>query len=300
MAASFLPPEEGFLGLPAQENPPETARVILIPAPFEASSSYGRGSADGPRAIIEASAQVELFDAALGREPWRLAGGVATLAPLEVQGLSAPEMNARLEENVARALDEGRFVITLGGEHSSIVGAVQAHCRRFERLTVLQLDAHSDLRPSYQGDPWSHASAMARVLDFHDHLVQAGIRSQDKTEREISEAGGIPVFYGEAMVRAQARGEDWIGPIIDTCRQNVYLSLDCDVFDPSLIPATGTPEPGGLDWPMLDLLLERLCAARRLVGFDVSELMPINGLPASQFIIAKLISRLMARALARM
>jgi agmatinase len=227
----------------------------------------------------------------LGIEPVQAVRGIATLDPLDVDGLGGEELAERLRKTVGGWLDRGKFVITLGGEHTSVVGAIKAHCETFSDLTIVQLDAHSDLRPSYLGDPWSHACAAARVLDFHDALVQVGIRSQDREERAFSEGKGLPVFYAHEIHCCQEEREDWIGLIIRTTRKHVYLTFDCDVLDPSVLPATGTPEPGGITWSQIDRFLARICRERKVVGLDVSELSPIPGLEYPQYNVAKLIYR---------
>jgi len=287
-----LPIESNFLGIPFEDSNPETARVIVLSVPFEVTSTAGRGSCDGPEAIIEASRHMELFDAALGFEPYKACGGIATMPAMPVDGHDGETLRARLRDAVAPWLERGRFVVVLGAEHTSIVGAVEAHCGRFEDVTVLHFDAHSDLRPDYEGDPWNHACAMTRVLDFHDHIVQVGIRSQDRMDRVLIDQHDIPVFYAHEIHRMQEAREDWVGRIVGACRPRVYISFDCDVFDPSVIPGTGTPEPGGLTWYQVDAILARLCAERDVVGLDVTELAPLAGQPASQFTIARIIHRL--------
>ena len=296
--AGGLPIEKNFLGLEAGQSDPETSGVIVVPAPFEAMSSYGTGSRRGPGAILEASHQVEFYDCALGFEPVQACGGIATVEPvpfddlLQQGGAAAGAAFAdRLEEVVGRWLDRGKFVVTLGGEHSAVVGAVRAHAKRFQDLTVVQLDAHSDLREEYLDNPWSHASALRRILEFHDHAVQVGIRSEESKERQTAREFGVKTFYGHVIARQAESGADWISGVVSAARARVYVTLDADVFDPSLVPGTGTPEPGGLTWHQVDRLLERLCGEREVVGFDVSELAPIEGVRVSEYTVAKLIYR---------
>jgi len=284
--------ESNFLALPQAHAHPETAGVVLIPAPFEETSTYGSGSADGPRAMIEASHEVELFDAELGFEPFQAAGGIATLAALEVAGCDGQSLAQRLYREVLPWIDRQKFVVTLGGEHTAVLGALRAHCESYKDLTVLQLDAHSDLRPAYAGSAWNHACSMARVLDFHDDVVQVGIRSQAKEERAFAEERGIPVFHAHEIHRDPAWQGAWVREVVAAVNRNVYITFDCDVFDPSIMPATGTPEPGGLTWRQINALLARLSSERNVVGLDVSELAPIPGLRHPQFTMAKLIYRL--------
>lgn len=292
---SFLSAEANFLALDAEWSHPDTAGVIVQCAAFERTSSFGLGSALGPQALLNASHEVELFDAALGFEPYLAAKGIATMTPLDISGCDGAGLAERLCRATAQWIERQKFVVTLGGEHTSIVGAVRAHCQAFSDVTVLHLDAHSDLREDYQGDPWSHACAMARVLDFHDHLVQGAIRSQERVEREASEARGVPVFYAHEIHDREASGEDWIGDMIRATRSRVYVSFDCDALDPSIVPATGTPEPGGLTWRQVDRLFARLCAEREVIGLDVSELAPLEGERRSEFTVAKLVYRILGR-----
>jgi agmatinase len=293
--ALFLQSEFNFLELPPEACDPATAGAVVLPMPYERSSTFGLGSANGPEAILKASHEVELFDAVLADEPHRLAGGIATREPLSVAAMEPWKAADLLHDEAAHWLEQEKFVCVLGGEHASIVGAIRACSERYPDLTVLQLDAHSDLREEYEGDPWSHACAMARVLDFHKRIVQAGIRSQARAERERSEAMGFPVFYAHGIHEKDGAWGDWAGEIVSACSDHVYLTIDADAFDPSVIPATGTPEPGGFSWSQMDVLLEALCRSRRVVGMDVSELSPIEGVLHPQFTIAKLLARLIGR-----
>lgn len=291
----YLDQAENFLGIPMEDADPQQAGVVVLSAPYEATSSYGRGSCGGPQAIIEASHQVELYDARLSTETYRLTHGIATAAPLDLEGLDGAVVAARLKKAVLDQMDAGKWVVTLGGEHSSIVGAVAAHHACHPDMTVLQLDAHSDLRTDYEGTPWNHACAMARVAEFTTRIVQVGIRSQAAEERETSRALGLPVFYGEAIQDWDAAGEDWISRIIAATGPKVYVTFDCDALDPSIMPATGTPEPCGLSWRQVNRLFSRLCKERQLIGLDVNELAPIPSFSHPQFTMAKLIYRIIGR-----
>ena len=284
-------PDDNFLGLELADAHPDTAGAVILPVPFEATSTFGLGSADGPEAILAASREVELFDTMLVAEPYRLAGGVATLPSLDTTGLDGEGVCERLEAEVGRWIDQGKFVVTIGGEHSSVVGAARAHARRFSDLTILQLDAHSDLRPEFEGSAWNHACAIARIVEVHAVVVQVGIRSQAIEERAISDKLGLTVFYAHTIHDHPGGDAGWIDDLLHKIGSNVYITFDCDVLDPALIPTTGTPEPGGLSWIQVDRLLRKVCRERRLVGMDVSELAPVKGLHHPQFTIAKLISR---------
>ncbi|MBN1295940.1 agmatinase [bacterium] len=280
-----------FLGLESEHTDPDRSEVVIVPVPFERTSTFGAGSAEGPRSIVQASCEVELFDCDIGWETFRETRGVVTDEPVIAE--SSESVCSALDAVVSRWIDAGKTVITVGGEHTSIVGAVKAHCRRWQPVTVIQFDAHSDLRESYLDDPWNHACAMARILEFTPRLVQVGIRSQAAEERERADDLKLPVLYAHAVHAADAAGQDWITPIVDLCTMDVYITFDCDVFDPAVIPATGTPEPGGLTWSQVDRFIEGLTQRRNLVGFDISELAPVPGLHHPQFTIAKMIYRWM-------
>lgn len=290
---SILGKDENFLGIDNEPGWPEDAGVVIVPVPFEQTSSYGTGSSAGPQAIIEASQQVEFYDTRLGLAPIDAVKGIVTLPYLEVNNGDGSELAARLQKVVTLWLERGKCVVTLGGEHTSVVGAIQAYADFFDNLTVLQLDAHSDLRASYQDSPWNHACAMARVRDFNENIVQVGIRSECEEESDLVSKAGIPVFYAESIHERERKGEDWIADVIAATSSQVYITFDCDAFDPSIMPATGTPEPAGLDWPQVDSLFSRLSRERQVVGFDLSELAPIAGLTHPQFSIAKLVYRLL-------
>jgi agmatinase len=286
-------PSDGFLGLPIKFTDVESAGCVIIPVPFEATSTFGRGSGRGPAAVIEASHEVELFDAALGFEPFRRAGGIHTMSPLDCDGCDGERIAGRLHDAALPFFERGRFVVTLGGEHTSVVGAVRAACECRDDVTVVQFDAHSDLRDEYEGTRWNHASAMARILDFNERIIQVAIRSQCAEERALIDERGIPVFYAHEISEAD---DSWIDRVIEKTSGAVYVTFDCDAFDPSVIPATGTPEPGGLSWRQVDAFFAALSAKRRLVGMDISELAPIEGMLHPQFTIARLTSRVIGYA----
>lgn len=298
MPEPVLPSAKNFLGLAADRSDLDSAAVVLQLEPFEQTSTFGEGSARGPAALLAASREVELFDAELGFEPWVRCGGIATLAaPSRGPTRQAPpggaDVAASLEVRTAELLDWGKFVVTLGGEHTSIVGAAWAHAARAEDLTVVQFDAHSDLRPEYGGTPWNHACAASRIRERVPRIVQVGIRSQDAGERALIEEQRIPVIYAHEMHAASPSSSNplWLDRLIEACSQNVYITFDFDALDPSCMPATGTPEPGGITWTQATLALRQLCERRNVVGVDFSELSPIPGLHHPEFTAAKLVYR---------
>lgn len=284
-------PPRNFLGLEGDDAAWEEAGVVVLPIPYESSVSYGGGTRRGPDAILAASRYLELYDQELGGEPWR--GGVCTLPALHLTASGPAAALAQLRTCYDRILDAAgdRLVIGLGGEHSITSAPVLAHAARLPvrgRLSVLQLDAHADLRPEYEGTAYSHASVMARCAD-HVDIVAVGIRAFTTEERErIRDADSITTITADEMWANDA----WIDRAIDALGEDVYITFDVDYFDPSLIPATGTPEPGGPDWYRTLRLLRRVFAERNVVGADVVELAPLPGNHAPDFTIAKLVYKM--------
>ena len=278
-----------FLGLDGDGATPEGARTWILPVPYEATTSWGAGTRQGPRAIIDASRYIELYDHELDRDP--SVDGVYTFPALELARGDAARAMAELEAAFAKVLDAaaGRRVIMLGGEHSVSAPAILAHARRCpERLSVLQFDAHLDLRASLDGSPFSHACAMGRVIDRVD-LVTVGARGISAEEWEVARhRDNVTVVTGEEI----ARGGDWMDRAVDALRDPVYITFDVDFFDPALMPSTGTPEPGGGDWHVALELLRRVFAERSVVGADVVEHAPVPGLAAPDFVVAKLVYRM--------
>lgn len=291
---SFMESEDGFLGLsPEDAVTPEAAKVWVIPFGLEESVSYGGGTAAGPDAAITASHQVELFDEVFWNEPFR-DYGVATMdAPPVEDGVEAAL--AQLAGLVGATLEAGKFPLVIGGEHSLTPGAIRPFVERHETLTILQFDAHADLRDGYEGEKFSHAAAMCRCLDHPNvRLVSVGIRNISAGEIPVLEANKnrLEIFWAKDKKKwsaadvARAVGS---GP--------VYITFDIDGFDASLIPATGTPEPGGLFWDEVMETLEAVAAQAHIVGADVVELAPQEGLHACDFLTARLCYRILSFAM---
>ncbi len=278
-----------FLGLDGVPATPEGAATWILPVPYEATTSWGAGTRRGPRAVIDASRYIELHDHELDRDP--SSQGVYTFPALELARGDAERAMGELEDAFTQVLGAAadRRVIMLGGEHSVSAPAILAHARRLpERLSVLQLDAHLDLRSSLDGSPYSHACAMGRVIDRVD-LVTVGARGISGEEWEIAEQrDNVTVITGEEV----GRGGDWAERAVGALRDPVYITFDVDFFDPALMPSTGTPEPGGGDWKAAMALLKRVFAERTVVGADVVEHAPIPGLHAPDFVVAKLVYRM--------
>jgi agmatinase len=286
-------PPGNFLGLPEGETGFASAAVAVLPVPYEATVSYMGGTRAGPRAMLHASRFLEVYDHELDFEPYRV--GVHTLSELVPSAAGPEEALAQVRRAVDELLDAGKFVIMLGGEHSLSPAAILAHADRLGpgALSVLQLDAHTDLRPAYEGTPFSHASAMYRVHD-RVRLVPVGIRSMTAEERGLARERGIPVIFGHELT-----GDRWIERAVAALGRKVYITVDVDYFDPSLVPSTGTPEPGGGAWYPTLRFLERVFRERDVVGCDVVELAPLPGLVAPDVLAAKLVYKLIAfRAIA--
>jgi agmatinase len=300
LPAGWLDAGHNFLGLEEPWCHPDQAGVYVLPAPYEHTSSYILGSDQGPSAIIEASHQVEFYDELLQCEPYREWGGIATTATLNLEGkVDGPAVDA-IEAFVRPHVGTGRLLVTLTGEHTGALGAIRAHARRYPNLCVVQIDAHGDLRKAYQGNPYSHASVMARVVDDGLPLVQVGIRSICPEEIErIRSTDRISTFFAANLLDPsgpyEGRATKWIPDIVKACRGPVYLTFDCDGLDASLVPALGTPEPGGLGWYDTLNFVTALANGPGILGMDVSEIAPIEGFAAPQFSIARLIYRMLGR-----
>jgi agmatinase len=267
--------------------PFESAGVVVLPVPYEATVSYGGGTRRGPEAILRASAQVELYDEQMQSEPFR--AGIFTDPMLEVSGTTEAVVR-RIEGRFGELMDAGKWVVMLGGEHSITPGGVFAAASRHEELNVVQLDAHADLRQQYAGDRWSHACAMARCLDAGVALTAVGIRNYSTDEAQWIRRG-IP---GYRVVHAwEMEHETWIERALDGLDEKpVYLTIDLDYFDPAIIPATGTPEPGGGAWWPTLRFLDRLIKRSLVVACDLVELAPSPDLHHADFTAARLAHKL--------
>jgi agmatinase len=296
----------GFLDLPEEFRRPATSRVHVLPVPLERTVSYGAGTRRGPAAIIEASQQVELFDRALGGEP-ALVYGIHTLPPVPVEQGPIEAILDRVQAAVAGIAAAGKLPVVLGGEHTVTIGPVRAlHAARGSTagapLAVVQVDAHADLRGEYQGSPYSHACVMRRLVEETGcELYQVGIRSLCAEEDTFirGHPGRVRTFFADE-IHADAAGA-WLGELASRLAgKSAYLTVDVDGLDPSIVPATGTPEPGGLSWRQAMALLEVVTAAAgEIVGIDCVELAPAPGFFAADFAVAKLLYRAISLALRR-
>lgn len=280
-----------FLGLQGREASFEAARAVILPVPYESTTSYAGGARQGPRAILEASRYIEIHDQELDAELSDI--GIHTLPALELTRAGSTEAMKELEVLYGRFLNacKERFPVMLGGEHAVSAPAIRATAARTgQRPTVLNMDAHADLRDGYEGAPWSHASFAYRVLDVADYLG-VGIRAVSPEEVEVlRDTPGASVIWADEMWE----DDGWMDRAIERLGDPVYLTFDVDYFDPSLMPSTGTPEPGGGDWYRTLRFLRRVFQERTVVGMDVVELAPTPGLHAPDFLVAKLVAKLLA------
>ena len=279
-----------FLGLDAQTGSFESAAAVILPVPWEATTSYGGGTRNGPTALLSASRYLELYDQELDAEVG-LELGIHTLPQIELTRAGPTEAMRELRAVHDRVLEHcgERFLVMLGGEHAVSSPAILSHAARHEeRISVLQFDAHADLRAAYQGSPASHASAMARVIDEVD-LVGVGLRAVSAEEVEVARSrDSIHLIWADEMWR----DERWMDRAIERLADKVYITFDIDYFDPSIMPSTGTPEPGGGDWYRTLAFLRRVFRERTVIGCDVVELAPTPGLHAPDFVAAKLVYKM--------
>jgi len=267
----------------------DAARVVVLPVSYEGTVSYGTGTGAGAMAIVDASRNMELYEEETDTEVYKI--GIHTLD--EFRSRPTPElMMDSLYEYSVDILEKEKFLCTLGGEHSISAPIIRAHAEKYHNLSVLQIDAHADLRDTYDGTPHSHASIMARVVkDMRIPSVQVGIRSISADEARLLESG-IPtrVFWAKDIVGRT----DWIDDAIDSLTDNVYLTIDIDGLDPSIVPTTGTPEPGGLGWYETLALIRQLAKKRRVVGMDLVEYSYFENYDSPAFLCAKLVYKSLA------
>ena len=262
----------------------EKCKVVVLPVPYDSTASYNPGARNGPHAIIQASRNMELYDEELGFSPADI--GIYTLDELEPSMKSPEDQVARVEEAVGEILEEKKFPVTLGGEHSISLGAVRAVCESFDDVSVLHLDAHADCRNEYEGTKYSHACAARRFSELCP-VIQLGIRSLSAEEAEFLKGSEDVRTFFMKDIRKDGL-ELALERAIPELSDNVYISFDIDALDPGIMPATGTPEPGGFGWYEALEILRKVCEQKKVVGFDLVELSPIPGSPASDFLAAKL------------
>lgn len=275
-----------FAGLEDPYGLEKSAKIILLPVPFDKTSTYQKGSDLGPEALIEASRHLELYDIETDTQVYL--EGIYTAAP--VTGQESKEMLNETYDRTKKYLEHGKFVVVVGGEHSISYAPIRAHADHFQKISVLQLDAHADLQPTYEGDPWSHACVMARVRELPKvtKSIAVGIRSMAVEEKVLYEPANTFLAHKLDI------NDDWMDQVLARLSDKVYVTFDLDAFDSSLMPSTGTPEPGGLHWNQSMRLLKRVAQEKTIIGFDVVELCPSPSNKAPDFLAAKLVYKLLS------
>ena len=275
-----------FLSLPREFSELESSEFVILPVPYEGSTTYRAGTREGPQAIIGASQEVETFDEELKKEAFK--AGIHTLEEMEITRGGPEKMVERVYQKAKELVDMNKRVVLLGGEHTISIGVVKALSEVYEKLSVLQLDAHADLRDSYQESKYSHACTMRRIGEIAPS-VGLGIRNLSSEEQEFVEEKKIDLFFAKDLTE----NAGWADQVLSKLSENVYLTMDLDFLDPSIMPSVGTPEPGGLLWNETLDFLKKAVGSKNIVGFDCVELCPIPGLVAPDFLAAKLIYKMM-------
>jgi agmatinase len=265
----------------------DDATVVVLPVPYDGTSTYGKGADKGAVAILDASAHVELYDIQTASEVWKK--GICTLPALDVSNNDSPEtVVEQIQKKVSHLLEDKKFIVMLGGEHSISTGFVRALFQKYPNMSVLHLDAHGDTREKYEGSKYNHACVMARIRELGVPIVHVGIRSVDVSEM-MSKNDNQHIYWAHQM-----QHDDWMDDAVSKLTDTVFVTIDLDVFDPSIMPSTGTPEPGGMNWYQVNRLLQKVCSSKKVVGFDVVELAPIEGLRGPDFMAAKLVYRFLS------
>lgn len=272
-----------FAGLSGDIASYSQAGVVILPVPFDKTSTWMKGADKGPAAIIEASKYLELYDIETDSEVYKK--GIFTARP--VQAASPSVLVKKTDTAVSRYLKDDKFVVTLGGEHSVPVGVIKAYVGHYSNMSILHLDAHADSRESYEGSKYNHACVIARAREYTKNIVSVGIRSMDVSEKPNVDRNKM--FFAHD-IHASDR---WINKAVGELSDTVYITIDLDVFDPGIMPSTGTPEPGGLGWYQVMKLLASVSKEKRIVGFDIVELCPSKN-KAPDFLAAKLIYTLLS------
>ena len=277
-----------FLGLEDKYSRYDDARFVVLPVPYDSAASWRSGARNGPAAIISASQHMEWFDEELEAECYKC--GIATLDPIEPNIVGPEAMHQDLFKFAKRVVRDGKFLFGLGGDHSISSALVRAVMTKHRKLSVLQIDAHCDLRDSYQNSPYSHACVMRRILDLGALAVSVGVRGLSPEDHRFMKRKRLETItaYDCHM------DDDWVDRALNALGETVYVTVDIDAFDPAYAPGTGTPEPGGLDWYLVTGLLRLVAAEKNVVGADIVEVVPIPGQVVTEFLAARLAYKLMA------
>jgi agmatinase len=277
--------DHNFLGIPSDFSEYEKSKFVILPVPYEQTTTYQKGTKKGPEAIIHASHEVETFDEELKFEPYRT--GICTLKLLEINSVEPTVMLEKVRQATQQLISKEKKVVMLGGEHTISIGVVKAFKEKYPGLSVLQMDAHADLRDSYQENKFSHACVMRRVAEISP-FVGVGVRNLSVEEHAFMQENKADIFFAQEM----KDNRRWKEQVLERLGPDVYLTFDLDVLDPSIMPAVGTPEPGGLLWYETLEFLKELIEEKNIVGCDMVELCPIPGMVAPDFLAAKLVYKI--------
>src|SRR3989339_659603 len=291
---------KNYLAIEEKYSNLNDSAIAVVSAPYEHSTSYGKGASLGPKAILKASAFVEFYDDEFERELC-FDLGIATIKHIKFKKKYDKEALELIKQQVDEFIRMGKFVVTLGGEHTISIAPIEAHYKYYPNMSILHFDAHSDLRDSYEDSKYSHACFMARVIEFFppEKVIQVGIRAQCIEEAQLIKEKGIKTFYASA-IRRNLHGENWQKKVVDTLSDEIYITFDIDYFDPSIMPSTGTPEPDGFFYnETLEVFREINKQKKKIIGFDVVELAPIETLHHSNLTTARLVYKLLNYAFNR-
>ncbi|HEY6464461.1 MAG TPA: agmatinase [Candidatus Acidoferrales bacterium] len=278
-------PPDNFGGLTEEHSRYETSRSVIFPIPLERTSTYEIGTRNGPAAIVKASQKLELYDEELETEPYKEIG-IHTLPPIDTMDGSLDDVLTEIFTAQCALLDDDKLTVALGGEHSLTPPLVTAIGKKYQNLSVLHLGAHAELREEYHANPSSHACAMRRVLEVCP-AVQVGIRSMSAEEAQAIPQLNTKIYWAKDVARLPLKS--WVAKVLEDLNPNVYVTIDLGGFDPSIIPATSAPEPGGLDWYQVTALLRAVASHKKIVSLDLVGLLPQPGGHASDFLAAKLV-----------
>ena len=285
---NYLSQKKGFLGYDADLKIDN--KVVVVPFGLEKTVSYGGGTRNGPKEIIKASHQVELFDEDLKKEPYKFIG-IKTLKPFQIKKNLESAINQLASIN-EKIISKNKFPLVFGGEHSITPGAIKPFAKKYKELTLLHFDAHADLREEYNGEKFSHASAIKRCLDFKNvKVISFGIRNLSQPEMNFYNKNKkrVKIFWAKDKQKWNLKKLNKI-----FSKKNVYITFDVDGFDSSIMPATGTPEPGGLLWEDVMPIIKKVCKISNIVGADINELAPIKNFDSYNFLVAKLAYKILS------
>jgi len=290
----ILNSDDNFLAISNEFSSFDNSKVVILQAPYEHTVSYGGGTKNGPKAILESSHFVEFYDDEFDRELC-FEIGICTLDEIDFNGLVDEKALSLIKENVSSLLSKNKFVVTLGGEHTISSAPIKSHFEKFPNMSVLQFDAHSDLRESYQDNEYSHASIMARVKDFFssDKIFQVGIRALCVEEAKFIKDNNVNTYFASSIKR-EIYSSNWIEKMVSNMSDEIYITFDVDYFDPAIMPSTGTPEPDGFLYnDALEIFREIKKQKKKIIGFDIVELSPIENLNHPDILTSRLLYKLL-------